>query len=196
MKVKRNLYTSGSLLRFSLALLLVLSIGFTSQAQHQANEPTPSKLGITVKPTVFFLGANVGIDYNFAPTLTLSNEFSTHLWIYPNIAYSPSLKWHFKGNTQQGFYIRGLLVGGIFFNETALDDHPYYAGGGLSVGGIVPLGSKKRVSLFGEVGLKYAAPFGTRVGSTKKKNSDGMAYYTFFSPASMPILNFGVRFNL
>lgn len=165
-----------------------------SYAQRQS---THNKVSITTTPLRLFFGVNLGVDCNLSHKTALGAEVTAHLWNAPaNIAIAPSFKYFFKGNLNRGIYTNIKAVGGFFFEETAIDNHPYYAGGGLGIGGIVPLCLSEKVCLFGEIGVKYVAPFGERPNSSMKDGNWGMAYYILISPASFPELKLGLKFNL
>lgn len=180
----------------SLAISTGLLGTFSTEAYAQEVTP-PSKLGLTIKPQSFIVGANVGVDYALTSRVALAAEVTTHLWLVPrNIAFTPSIKYVFLGNTEKGLYTRAKLVGGYFFKETPYNEHPYYAGGGIGVGGTMALNKSGSVSLFSDVGAKFAAPFGKREGSLIKDTNWGIAYYSMLSPASLCEFSIGLRFRL
>ena len=115
--------------------------------------------------------------------------------LFRSIALGPVLKYYLKGQAGDGFYLRGKLVAGYYFNDTPFDDHPFYAGGGVGAGIIASLFSNKRIFIFADLGLKFAQPFGNRQGSSLRDSSWGMAYYSILSSASLPEASVGLAFS-
>lgn len=180
-----------SILLFMLPLFLFVSV---SQAHGQESKREASCF-ISIKPQAFLFGINAGIEIPLSTKISAGGDIAGHFWFAPsNIAVEPIFKYYFKGLVGEGFYLRGKLVGGYYFNETPFDNHPFYAGAGVGIGGVTPLTSNKRLLIFGDLGLRFAPPFGNRPGSSAKHSSWGMAYYTILSPASIPEASIGLAF--
>ena len=154
---------------------------------------------ITVKPQSFLFGANVGTEIAMSSKTSVGGEVTGHFWpknIPSNMAIAPIFKYYLRGTVGQGLYARAKLVGGYYFKKTAIDNQPYYAGGGVGFGGITSLCKAGRIHLFVDVGVKFVPSFGNRPNSNISGAEFGMVYYAICSPASMPEFAVGVAFRL
>ena len=175
--------------------MLILSLVCLKAEAQSESEKRP--ILITNTPLTFLLGANLGVETLLSPKVSIGGELTGHVWIVPaNIAITPTIKYYFKGVAGKGFYVSGKLVAGYFFNKTVVEDAPYYAGGGIGIGGITPLRDRDRFYLFGGLGLKLVSPFGRRPGSNTHDTGAGMAYYAFLSPASLLDVSIGIAIRL
>lgn len=176
------------MLLFMLPLLLFVSV----RRAHGQNHKNQASCFINIKPQAFIFGVNAGVEIPLSSKFSAGGDIIGHFWLAPsNIAVEPVFKYYFKGLPGDGFYLRGKLVGGYYFNETPLGGHPFYAGAGVGIGGITPLFSSKRFLIFADLGLRFAPPFGNRPGSGLRDSSWGMAYYSILSPASLPEASVG-----
>lgn len=148
---------------------------------------------LTTRPQSLVLGANLGAEFPLSPRVSFAGELTTHCRFVPgNIALSPSLKYYLNNS----FFLKAKLIGGFFFSETPVENHPYYAGAGFGIGFMLPFPGSERLYIFADSGIKFAAPFGYRANSAVKDGAWGMAYYTLMSPASIPELSLGIAFKL
>lgn len=194
MKQKQTHHSRRNLL-LSLGALFLSSSLFAQQPSTKKEE---SKLFLSTAPQHLLFGANLGIEKELSPKLSLGTDLTTHLWITPapNIAISPMIKYYYSGIVGMGFYARAKVVGGYFFNTSAIDDHPFYAGGGIGTGLLIPLGKSNHWLFSADVGIKFVAPFGK--GAKKLTKSDGkwgMTYYSILSPASLFDLSVGIAYQ-
>ncbi|WP_329903876.1 hypothetical protein [Porphyromonas pogonae] len=186
-------------IKVSCLLILVICNFFFMKvfAQNLNTDKIENKNYIYTIPQYLIFGANIGTDFSISSKITLGGEINAHYRFGPpNLAISPIMKYYFKGQIGNGYYARAKLVGGFFFNQTAIDDHPYYAGGGIGIGGMTPLFRSGKWYIFADLGFKFVAPFGNRSQSKIDDNLWGMIYYTLLSPASMPELFVGIAFRL
>lgn len=176
-------------------LILLLSL-VCVQAWGQGESKKRTVL-ITNKPFSFLFGANLGIETALSKKISIGGDVTTHFWLAEqNVGVFPTVKYYFRGEVGKGFYASGVLAGGYFFNKTAVENAPYYAGAGIGLGGITPLLDWDWFYLFGGFTFKYVHPLGYRAGSNTLDAKGGMAYYAFFSPASVVDLNVGIAIRL
>lgn len=175
------------------ALFLILLFFPFSKGMAQDND----YVLLSSRPQALVFGANLGAEFPLSPKISFAGEITAHRRFVPkNIAIIPSIKYYLRGDMGKGIYMRAKLVGGMFFSETPIDNHPYYAGAGFGVGGILPFFDIENLYVFADAGLKFAAPFGYRANSQLKDGDWGMAYYTILSPASIPEISVGIAFRL
>ena len=154
------------------------------------------RVSLNLKPQSYIFGANLGADFPISPKLALGGEISVHLRIgEPNMAIKPSLKYYFSGGHDDGVYARFKLIGGYYFSECAVDDDPYYAGGGISIGSMTPMFKSKHLFFFAEVGLQVAPTFGYRANNVKMDGDLGGVYHGLLSPGALPDVSLGIAFK-
>ncbi len=189
-------------------LLLVLSMLACTfgivKAQNSKDFAYPNKKAwlISTKPQTLLFGFNLGIERVFSPKFSWYTETTSHfhsafqkILVYQSTALSTSLRWHCVGRFGKSFYVEPKLVAGLFYNETLVENKPYYAGGGLSVGLMYPLFKKnKHWYYFYDAGVKFCIPFGYRANSLIGDPNSG-AIYAFLSPASLIDFSVGISYR-
>ncbi len=169
-------------------------------APQETPSTSPMRRDTWISTNVFewFWGPNVGIERALSERWSLMGEGIVHLWFIdtPNVALKSNLKYYFSGSVAQGWYLRANATAGYFWKKGAIENRPFYAGGGVGGGGIVPLTKKKKWYLSLDAGIKFVAPFGqSRDPLEKSLDSFGMAYYSVFSPASLFDLSIGIVYR-
>lgn len=152
---------------------------------------------VSTAPQHLLFGIDLGIERSLTPKFSLGADLTTHLWLLemPNIAISPMAKYYFTGTVGSGIYARAKAVAGYFFGTTALDA-PYYAGGGVGFGFLLPMGKTGRWYLGTDCGIKLAIPFGDGGDRPALGGDWGITYYTLLSPASIPELSIRIAYSL
>ncbi len=176
------------------------------QAQKVETSAYPSKKSwlITNKPQSFLFGFNVGAEYVISKKLSWHTEVINQLYLVrsKSTALSTSLKWHFSGKFGKSTYLQPKLIAGFFYNETPLDDKPYYAGFGLGFGGMHSISKNKRWFISYEIGVKACDAFGYRPNSSLVSREEGgcittgVVEYLAISPASFFDLSIGISYRL
>ncbi len=186
-----------------LSLIMLCSIFGLTQAQKSKPIAYPSEKAwlLTNKPQTFLLGFNIGAEYVISKKLSWHTEATNHLHIITSksTALSTSLKWHFLGNFGKSLYFQPKLFSGFFYDKTLIHDKPYFAGLGLSLGGMHPISKNKRWFLFYEVGFKAPVFFGNRPNSSSPyffiKVFEAIEFL-YFSSASPLDCSIGISFCL
>ncbi len=188
-----------------LALAMLSCVFGAVQAQKTQSFAYPSEKAwlITNKPQTFLLGFNVGAEYVISKKLSWHSEVTNHLYTsrFASSAVSTSLKWHFLGKFGKSIYLQPKLVAGFFYDETPMEDKPYYAGFGIGLGGMHTISKNKRWFLFYEAGIKACNAFGNRPNSTpinpenEVNKTVGAMEYFFISPASIFDLSIGISYR-
>ena len=152
---------------------------------------------VSTAPQHLLFGIDLGIERSLTPKFSLGADLTTHLWLLemPNIAISPMAKYYFTGTVGTGIYARVKAVAGYFFGATVFDA-PYYAGGGVGFGFLLPMGKTGRWSLGADCGIKLAIPFGDGGDRPALGGDWGITYYTLLSPASIPELSIRIAYRL
>ena len=152
---------------------------------------------VSTAPQHLLFGIDLGIERSLTPKFSLGADLTTHLWLLemPNIAISPMAKYYFTGTVGTGIYARVKAVAGYFFGATVFDA-PYYAGGGVGFGFLLPIGKTGRWHLGADCGIKLAIPFGVDKNRPAVRPQWGLPYYTLLSPASIPELSIRIACRL
>ncbi|WP_311552167.1 hypothetical protein [Porphyromonas endodontalis] len=152
---------------------------------------------VSTAPQHLLFGIDLGIERSLTPKFSLGADLTTHLWLLemPNIAISPMAKYYFTGTVGAGIYARVKAVAGYFFGTTVFDA-PYYAGGGVGFGFLLPIGKTGRWHLGADCGIKLAIPFGDGGDRPALGGDWGITYYTLLSPASIPELSIRIAYSL
>ena len=152
---------------------------------------------VSAAPQHLLFGIDLGIERSLTPKFSLGADLTTHLWLLemPNIAISPMAKYYFTGTVGTGIYARVKAVAGYFFGATVFDA-PYYAGGGVGFGFLLPIGKTGRWYLGADCGIKLAIPFGDGGDRPALGGDWGITYYTLLSPASIPELSIRIAYRL
>lgn len=153
---------------------------------------------VSTAPQHFLFGIDLGIERSLTPKFSLGADLTTHLWLLemPNIAISPMAKYYFTGTVGTGIYARVKAVAGSFFGTTTALGKPYYAGGGVGFGFLLPIGKTGRWHLGADCGIKLAIPFGDGGDRPALGGDWGITYYTLLSPASIPELSIRIAYRL
>lgn len=184
-----------------LPLLALLLLPLSLLAQDKALPE--HQLLLTIKPQHYFLGAQLGLDYQLSKKVAIGGEVTSHFWFDtpPNIALTPHVKWFFKGQVGRGWYLRAKTVAGYFFKEVVIDErYSYYAGGGVGIGAIAPFLANNRFYIFFDAALAVVAPFGKRGADPldereKLAHQPGMWYYSIASPGATIELALGFAYR-
>ncbi len=152
---------------------------------------------VSTAPQHLLFGFDLGLERSLSPKLSLGADLTTHLWLLemPNIAISPMAKYYFTGTVGSGIYARAKAVAGYFFGATVFDA-PYYAGGGVGFGFLLPIGKTGRWHLGADCGIKLAIPFGDGGDRPALGGDWGITYYTLLSPAAIPELSVRIAYSL
>lgn len=188
----------------SVFMLLMLLTSMPLSAQ------TLKKTYFLVDPFATIMGVDMRVERQLGYKTSVEMGVNAHLWNLflvgektehqrippPKIAITPAFKWYFN-EVGYGFYLKGKLTAGYFLQEPAIANHPYYVGGGFYGGCVTPLFHSERVSFFGEIGLQFVPPFGSKAGADPDRdNNVGMVYYSTFSPASLIDISLGLSIRL
>ena len=178
------------------AALLAAIAPSLAQEKSDTKSGAPETL-VSTAPQHLLFGIDLGIERSLTPKFSLGADLTTHLWLLemPNIAISPMAKYYFTGTVGAGIYARVKAVAGYFFGDTALGG-PYYAGGGVGFGFLLPIGKTGRWHLGADCGIKLAIPFSLGENRSVGGGEWGITYYTLLSPASIPELSIRIAYSL
>ena len=178
------------------AALLASIAPSLAQEKSDIKSGVPETL-VSTAPQHLLFGIDLGIERSLTLKFSLGADLTTHLWLLemPNIAISPMAKYYFTGTVGTGIYARVKAVAGYFFGATVFDA-PYYAGGGVGFGFLLPIGKTGRWYLGADCGIKLAIPFGDGGDRPALGGDWGITYYTLLSPASIPELSIRIAYRL
>ncbi len=177
------------------ALLAAIAPSFAQEKSDKKRE-APKTL-ISTAPQHLLFGIDLGIERALSPKFSLGADLTTHLWLLemPNIAISPMAKYYLTGTVGTGIYARVKAVAGYFFGTTVFDA-PYYAGGGVGFGFLLPIGKTGRWYLGADTGIKLAVPFGDGGDRSVEGGDWGISYYTLLGPTALPELSVRIAYSL
>ena len=178
------------------AALLAAIAPSLAQQKSDTKSGVPETL-ISTAPQHFLFGIDLGLERSLTPKFSLGADLTTHLWLLemPNIAISPMAKYYFTGTVGAGIYARVKAVAGYFFGATVFDA-PYYAGGGVGFGFLLPIGKTGRWHLGADCGIKLAIPFGDGGDRPALGGDWGITYYTLLGPTAVPELSVRIAYSL
>lgn len=171
-----------------------------STAQETTSSPQKGRYGtfLTILPQHFLFGPNIGFEQGLSRKWSMSCDVTGHLWLTstPNIALKANLKYYFLGQVGKGIYARINATAGHFLQESAIAGYPFYAGGGIGLGGMLPLTRNGKWHITTDAGLKVVPPIGKRkIGNKDPDPTFSMAYYTFLSPAALIDFSIGIAYR-
>ena len=177
------------------ALLAAIAPSFAQEKSDKKRE-APKTL-ISTAPQHLLFGIDLGVERALSPKFSLGADLTTHLWLLemPNIAISPMAKYYLTGTVGTGIYARVKAVAGYFFGTTVFDA-PYYAGGGVGFGFLLPIGKTGRWYLGADTGIKLAIPFGDGGDRSVEGGDWGISYYTLLGPTALPELSVRIAYSL
>ncbi len=177
------------------ALLAAIAPSF-AQEKSDTKSGVPKTL-ISTAPQHLLFGIDLGVERALSPKFSLGADLTTHLWLLemPNIAISPMAKYYLTGTVGTGIYARVKAVAGYFFGTTVFDA-PYYAGGGVGFGFLLPIGKTGRWYLGADTGIKLAVPFGDGGDRSVEGGDWGISYYTLLGPTALPELSVRIAYSL
>ena len=177
------------------ALLAAIAPSFAQEKSDKKRE-APKTL-ISTAPQHLLFGIDLGVERALSPKFSLGADLTTHLWLLemPNIAISPMAKYYLTGTVGTGIYARVKAVAGYFFGTTVFDA-PYYAGGGVGFGFLLPIGKTGRWYLGADTGIKLAVPFGDGGDRSVEGGDWGISYYTLLGPTALPELSVRIAYSL
>ncbi|MDO4692868.1 MAG: hypothetical protein Q4A64_08355 [Porphyromonadaceae bacterium] len=187
------------MIRILLVKFIVLMTICLTPAMSSAQSSSKAFAGQTylrVKPLTYLWGAHLGLEYTTNDKISVVGDLTVHgLYIgLPNAALSAELRWYMLGNPRAGLYSSLRAVGGYFWDAPAVEQRPFYAGGGIGAGVVGKLSS--RVGLWFDLGFKYAHVFGTKVNKSHKDHNFGFVYYAFIGPASVIDTSIGLAIQI
>lgn len=205
----------GCALTLALSSTVVLQAQEASSFSHQAISTSGNKMSmrskeapseatrgsgtfLTLRPFTFILGPNIGFEQALSNKWSISGEVTSNLWLVstPTIALRTHMKYYLLGRVGKGLYGRLTATGGHFWAESAVDGRPYYAGGGIGIGGMVPLSRKEKWHISIDGGLKFVPLFGKKGATMQEPQATNhLAYYSLFSPGSLIDLSIGIAYR-
>ena len=178
------------------AALLASIAPSLAQQKSDTKSGVPETL-VSTAPQHLLFGIDLGVERALSPKFSLGADLTTHLWLLemPNIAISPMAKYYLTGTVGTGIYARVKAVAGYFFGTTVFDA-PYYAGGGVGFGFLLPIGKTGRWYLGADTGIKLAVPFGDGGDRSVEGGDWGISYYTLLGPTALPELSVRIAYSL
>lgn len=189
--------------KLAFALILGLSSIFISKSQ-VSNTAEKGENFITLRPLSYISGINIGYERSITKKFAISTELTSQIWgiayRLPNTAIYQGFRYTPFGDNNHGVYVKGVLVAGLFSGSPIIENRPYFAGGGFTIGALTNIQSRQRelsrFSIYIEAGLKFAYPFGTKEGSKFEMKKERALFYSFYSNASLFDLSIGLRYRL
>lgn len=151
---------------------------------------------LRVKPLAYLWGVHLGLEHTTNDKMSVVGDLNFHgLYLgLPNVSLSTELRWYMFGNPRTGIYSSLRAVAGYFWDTPAVEQRPFYAGGGIGIGAVGQLSS--RVGIWIDLGLKYAPPFGPKVKKELRDGMTGYLYFGFISPASVIDPSIGISIQI